>query len=145
MPSPYEKMFNCAMKAVNKINDKAIAVAGQEVCIIVPDIETVPDIYGVTAFEHDDEFITHLSIDWSAWRFVLSAIDSGDEFADLPVTATAKVSDCIPIGSLVKIEVGHLGINTEFNTFEVISNETLSSTTVYGRRLTLVPHRGRTY
>ena len=141
MSTKFEKMINCAMPALNKINDQGLEVRGQDVSVTVPD-PSAKDIYGVSSVEDVTEFITQLVIDWSAWRMILSSSNAGEEFGDLPVLATAKINVCIPKGSLIRIEVEHMGISKEFNTFKVINNEILSTTAVYGRRLTMVPNRG---
>lgn len=144
MSTKFEKMYNCAIPALNRMHDKGIELHGQEVSISIPDPSS-RDIYGVHTAEDTTELITQLLIDWSAWRFVLSSSNAGEEFSDLPVVATAKIDVSIPIGSIIKIQVEHFGISQEFNTFMVINNEILSTTIVYGRRLTMVPQRGTHY
>lgn len=144
MPTPYEKIFNAATVALNRLHDAAITTGGQDVLVIVPDIKS-EDIYGVRTVVDTDEFETQIVADWSAWRFVLSSTDAGEEHADLPVTAFAKVGDAIPVGSIIRIDIEHLNLALEFNSFKVVKNSILSYGKPYGRQLILTPDRGKFY
>lgn len=142
MPTPYQKLQGCLIQGLNKIMDKGLATVGQEVLISIPDPVT-RDIYGdMTTTGYTDD-TAHLLIDWNAWRFALSTNDAGEEFAELPVVATAQVGAHIPEGTIIKVEVGHTDQGIEYNTFVVTKNEVISTTSVYGRRLTMAPNRGK--
>ena len=126
------------------LRDQHIDQKGQEVSVAVPDAQTT-DQYGDRTSPTYTSSLMRIIFDWSEYDLLLSFASTSEEARLVPLTAYAKLTDVIPVGSQITIERLAPDNTLEQDIFRVATNNVLTNNRHHSRKLTLLQLRGDYY